>query len=369
MEDRFFVPSFGNRPRYMVGREDVLNDFSRCLDSPPGSREKVLLLLGQRGTGKTVLLLELAEMARNKGIVVASPTIPGKDMQDRILEKLRISGEDIIGKQKPKVSGGNISVPGFGAGIQIPEENSPKKSFAQQLSELCELCNEKNRSVLILIDEVQANNEELRQLIVAYQELVGEGREISMVLAGLPMVISSVLNDHVLTFLNRAVKVDLPLLNKNDIFSYYTNAFRELGIQISSEKIKEAAACAKGSPYLMQLIGHYITLLSDKTGVLRDEDYLQALSSAEEVFKNDICRTTLDPLSDRDIDFLTAMAKIDDESDISLIAEALGTTDAYAQTYKRRLIQAGVIYQPRRGKVSFAVPYLKEYLSHTGEEQ
>ena len=34
----------------------------------------------------------------------------------------------------------------------------------------------------------------------------------------------------------------------------------------------------------------------------------------------------------------------------------------YAQRPRRRLIDAGVIEEPRRGEVAFAVPYLAEYL-------
>ena len=37
-------------------------------------------------------------------------------------------------------------------------------------------------------------------------------------------------------------------------------------------------------------------------------------------------------------------------------------SSAYVQLYKKRLIGSGVIEQPRRGKVSFAVAYLKDYL-------
>lgn len=39
-----------------------------------------------------------------------------------------------------------------------------------------------------------------------------------------------------------------------------------------------------------------------------------------------------------------------------------GGSSDYAQKYRRRLIDAGVIEAPRRGEVSFAVPYLGDYL-------
>ena len=44
------------------------------------------------------------------------------------------------------------------------------------------------------------------------------------------------------------------------------------------------------------------------------------------------------------------------------VAERMGVTSDYAQKYRRRLIDAGVIESPRRGYVAFAVPYLADYL-------
>lgn len=44
------------------------------------------------------------------------------------------------------------------------------------------------------------------------------------------------------------------------------------------------------------------------------------------------------------------------------IAERMGATSDYAQKYRRRLLDAGVIERARRGYVRFAVPYLADYL-------
>ena len=59
----YFVPSFGNKPKELVGRDTEIRQFIDGLLSPAGSRERATLILGQRGYGKTVLLLELAEQA------------------------------------------------------------------------------------------------------------------------------------------------------------------------------------------------------------------------------------------------------------------------------------------------------------------
>ena len=220
----------------------------------------------------------------------------------------------------------------------------------------------KMNPILILIDETQANNEELKKLIVAYQEMVGAGRDVFLVLAGLPETVSSVLNDHVLTFLNRATKVELEPLKTGDIEAYFVSAFEDIGISLKSDAAHTMAVETAGSPYLMQLIGHYVTILMEKKGTVSDEKIAQAIARAKEDYKNDICRTTLATLSDKDIDFLVAMSEDEDESTISDIIARMGCTSAFAQTYKRRLVQSGVITQPRRGKVSMTVPYLREYV-------
>ena len=44
------------------------------------------------------------------------------------------------------------------------------------------------------------------------------------------------------------------------------------------------------------------------------------------------------------------------------IAKKLGVSADYAQQYKRRLIDAGVIEQVRRGEVAYSLPLLAEYL-------
>lgn len=362
MRDTVFVPSFGNRPRNLVGREEIIFEFESSLQSVPGSRERTILMLGQRGSGKTVLLLEFAEIAREKGFIVSSPTVVSKDMPTRILEKLQSEGEDHLPGAKAQFAGGSVSAFGFGGGFDLKLEDQNPKSFAWKLSEICSNLNQKGKPVLILVDEVQAGREELRQLIVAYQEMIGAGLDVCMVLAGLPTAVSSVLNDHVLTFLNRATRIHLPPLRIGDIDIYYQNAFSDLNIQIDDDMVSTAAEETRGSPYLMQLIGHYIVLNAKEGCSITERQFSSALLRAKKDFMNDICGTSLAALSDKDISFLAAMAVDGEATSVSAIASRLNCTSSLVQTYKRRLTQAGIISQPRRGTVQFAIPYLRDYL-------
>ena len=362
MIDTIFVPSFGNRPRNLVGREEVLQQFETCLKSPPGSRDRALLMVGQRGSGKTVLLLELEDLARRKDYIVASPTVVSRSMLPRIIEKLTDDGAKYLDKQRTKLSGGSVSVFGFGGGVQFQDSIREAKSFAWQLSSICTELNNKGKAILILIDEVQANSEELKQLIIAYQELVGVGADIAIVFAGLPIAMADTLNDHVLTFLNRARKIDVGPLRINDVDTYFWSVFQEIGLKVPDNLRIDAAKATTGSPYLMQLIGHYMTVMADAGGCINESMYSVARQKAIDDYKTDICQTTVAPLSEKDIAFLLAMSEDAKESKLADIASRMDVTSAYVQTYKRRLIQAAVIEPVRRGFVRFTIPYLGEYL-------
>ena len=93
--------------------------------------------------------------------------------------------------------------------MQFTREVQETKSFQYKLTQLARKLTGQGRGVLVLVDELQANSPDVRQLVIAYQELVGEGLDVALVMAGLPGAVSATLNDHVLTFLNRATKVEL----------------------------------------------------------------------------------------------------------------------------------------------------------------
>ena len=112
-KDTVFSPSFGNRPSYFVGREALMGRLIAGLENAPGSRSRAVVLLGQRGSGKTVLLSELADRAANKGYVVATPTVAAGGMLERIVEKIQDSGERYAKDRKARVSGASVGALGF----------------------------------------------------------------------------------------------------------------------------------------------------------------------------------------------------------------------------------------------------------------
>lgn len=358
--DTVFSPSFGNRPSYLVGRDAVLNRLITGLASVPGSRDRVSIVLGQRGSGKTVLLWELADQMRSRGFVVANPTVVSDNLLVRILEKI----EDDAGislSDKTRVSGGNVGALGFSAGLQL-QHDSASKTNQQLITELCRKLSAKGKGVLFLVDELQANSPELRQLIITYQELVGEGLNVALVMAGLPGAVSATLNDKVLTFLNRAPKITLDPLPSSEVDAFFARSFSQLGISIEDERRRQASSFTGGSPYMLQLVGHNIVLYAEPDGVVSEKALSNALETSQTDFENDICRTALAALSEKDAEFLAALAAENDTAATARIAEHMGVTVDYAQKYRKRLIDEGIIEAAGRGYVTMAVPYLGDYL-------
>lgn len=360
--DSVFVPAFGNRPTSLIGRSQIIEEVVSGLKAKPGSRERATVLLGQRGYGKTVLLWEFADQARQLGYVVANPTSVREGMVARIAEKLWDDGERLSNSTwAPRVSGGNVGALGFTFSFSFDRPSLTSLSPEGRIEKLVRDLTSKGVGTLILVDELQANAAEVRNLVGTYQELVGEGLDVAIVLAGLPSAVSGVLNDHVLTFLNRATKIELPPLSTGEIDIFYRKAFKDCGVSISPELRRHAAESAEGSPYLMQLIGHYVVAYADQDAV--DRTLLdEAIGSAAADFKNDVCKTTLAPLSAGDVSYLRAMACLGTPCKTASVAKELNVTADFGQQYRRRLLDAGVIGSPATGIVDFAVPFLGDYL-------
>lgn len=155
IHDTIFSPSFGNRPSYLVGRETAIQNLMAGLQSRPGSKGRATVLLGQRGSGKTVLLWELADRAAKEGFVVATPTVVSEGMLERVVEKIQDAGERHVNRPV-RVSGGSIGALCFSAGLEFTQAVQESKSFEYKLLQLARKLSSEGKGVLILIDELQA---------------------------------------------------------------------------------------------------------------------------------------------------------------------------------------------------------------------
>ena len=172
---------------------------------------------------------------------------------------------------------------------------------------------------------------------------------------------ASILNDNVLTFLNRATKVELGTISTHLIRAYYEKSFRSIGIKVSDEILDRAALATRGFPYLMQLIGYYVIQYTPTGDAVTEAIMEKVEKAAMGDMEDNVFKPILAPLSDNDKLFLKAMARIGGTVTTAKLQAALGENGPAIQPYRKRLIEAGVIEAPRRGELVFAMPYLSEY--------
>jgi hypothetical protein len=310
--------------------------------------------------GKTALLLELADRAGEYGFVVARVT-SSEQMLQEILQTIQINGEKYIPKPR-KIKGVSAGALGFSLGLTFSDEVERKYGFRIKLAMLADELAKHDKGVLILVDEVQSTGLAMRELATTYQHLIGEQKNIAIAMAGLPNAVSAVLNDEVLTFLNRAHKVTLQSIAIPEVELYYANAFKEMRKTVTPELLSRAAQATRGYPYLMQLIGYNTIELSKNDQTILAPIVSAAIELSTHTLTENVFATSIKLLSEKDIQFLHAMAQDVDESRTAKVMERLQVSNSYFQQYRQRLLDAGLIAQERRGVYAFTLPYMGEYL-------
>lgn len=300
--ERPFLPVFGHKPAQLVGREQEISDFVQGLDTKPGDWHRTTLVSGYRGMGKTALSLELANWAKASGFEV----------------------------------------------LAAPDQEDWSAIFLQRASK---------SNVLAVVDGAHSSTSALRSLVGAYQHAMNHDLSCALLITGEPQALSTLLEDSVLSALRRSHRVRLGTLPAGTVQNALRRGLTKAGRDLPKEDALKAARAIKGHPYLLQLVGSY---LSDEQTTLD-----AALEYASADFADNLLRPLLKGLSVRDIDVLSAMRACGAGEHPVKIAELraeLGVADNYLQPYRARLLKAGVVKSPRRGQLDFALPYLETIL-------
>lgn len=69
-----FKPTAGKMPPILIGRQSIIDDFREGLANGAGAPGRLMLVMGQRGYGKTVMLTEMRRIADDCGWLTISET-------------------------------------------------------------------------------------------------------------------------------------------------------------------------------------------------------------------------------------------------------------------------------------------------------
>ncbi|CAB0521336.1 ATP-binding protein [Corynebacterium diphtheriae] len=366
-----FRATLGSTPPYLAGRRNEIEDFAEALDDGPGAHERISLITGLRGVGKTVLLNAFEEEARARSWWVISETATA-GFTERIIDALFRKASEILHTHRRKLSG--ITLPSIG-GIQFSDilEHQPKITLRSVLTEILSWQEEIDRKLgqdsvglLITLDELHYHRrEEVIDFGATIQHLVREDLNISVAMAGIPQSIKPLLaseeGKNPVTFLRRANRIDLGLIDNNEVRKALAEPVEKVGVTWESDALTDAAEACGGYPFMIQLIGQQC-FKRKRSNFITVGSVAEAAVVAKRKLGQLVHEPALADLSEVDRTFLVAMAADDGPSTMSDIAQRLGVNSQYAGNYRRRLIDAEIITSSGYGQVDFELPYMREYL-------
>ncbi|MDR1266271.1 MAG: AAA family ATPase [Propionibacteriaceae bacterium] len=357
MADNPFTPSFGSVPPLLAGRRELIDAVLGGLDSGPGDPNRVALFVGPRGTGKTALLTAIADEAGSRGWISANVTA-----LDGLLEDIFERAVEAAAEFVPPAGGSRWTGVGLGGLSLTREVLTPTGNWRTRMNRLVDALAQHQVGLLITVDEATAATPGLRELVAVFQHFVRERRAVALLLAGLPRGVSELLQDEKISFLRRAFQHRLDAIPAPEVQETIRQTVELSGRDIDQQALRQATAAADGFAFLIQLIGYHMWRQHPDRPTVSVPDAAAGVDLARADMERMIFATSLAELSEVDRAFLEAMTPDPGASRLADVAQRLGVTPNYANQYRARLIERGLIAPRGRGRVGFDLPMLADYL-------
>jgi hypothetical protein len=334
------------------------------------------LIVGGRGTGKTVLLHHIADHARDEWRWITLNWQGRADWSFQQLiddERPRIE-HDLAGRARRaaravRPDSVTAAVPGVGSATRNLEPHQRSgQSITAQLRGLASLAKQRDRSLLLVVDELQAASAgDLAALSGSLQLLAnGEHLPIAMVAAGLSNSKAVIRAVPGTTFIERQDELHLGNLDPTSTAEAVLRPIEAAGRTISRPAIEHLVAITAGYPYAIQLAGRQtwdaagdgseITLHHARIGA---QQALVALAA-------NVYQARWDDLSDVERRYLQAAAdlsKFNDEARTGDIAQRLDRTQQQLSTVRASLIdKRHILRASRHGLIAFDIPGFADWI-------
>jgi hypothetical protein len=369
-----------------VGRSKLLRTTKAALSRIKAGRSaRSVLIVGLRGTGKTVLLNEIEAQARHFGFM----TMPMEAREDKPLPLLLLPhlrrvflelGRDAEHSEpvrsglrifrsfleglKNKYSDLDLSFAGE-ATPGAADSGDLEADLTAVLVGLGIAAADRRTAVAILIDELQFVKEaELAALITAVHKITQMALPVIVAGAGLPQLIANTLGarsyvEGLFTF------PEVGALGASDAKRALQEPAIAEGARFSEETLDEILRVTHGYPYFIQAWGHHAWNMAKKSPIGVDviERVHRAATSA---LDKSFFRYRFERLNSNEKVYLAALAKLGSNPQRSgVIAKKLGRTSHAVGTLRNGLIRKGVLYSPKYGSTAFTAPLFDEFVTRT----
>jgi hypothetical protein len=377
-----YTPGAGRKPPILAGRDGDLENFQSLIERlAAGGYERSLIYSGLRGVGKTVLLMEFDVLASEAGWASTDVQEVGSQpdfrvtfarMTARLLREMsrRHRIKDRVERALGVVKAFSLAAP---AGVQfkldveaaagVADSGDPEQDLTDLMQEVGEVAKATGAGALFLIDEMHnLDSPSLAAICIAFQAVSRNALPVAMVGAGLP--------DLQLRLMAAKPYADR-LFQYHELGRLADAAARAALIQPAATRsleFQERAARqvvheAAGYPYFLQEYGLELWNHAESSPITGAD-----VQAVREIVTDSLARsffgTRLQLATDAEQRYLAAMASLGDPPYGSAdIARAYGAKDQRGVSIHRdALIQKGLVWAPRRGKLDFTVPLFGEYL-------
>ena len=376
-----FAPGAGSRPPELAGRDGVLEHARvSCGRAINGRSARSMMLLGLRGTGKTVLLNEVGKIAEHTGLLVSKVESPEEESLARLLypEMRKVMRSlSTVEAAKQIANRGLKGLRGFAsifkidiAGVEVGVEPEPGLADSGNLQyDLPDLFNVIGRAAqaagkgwILLIDEVQYLSEaDLRALIVSMHKMSQEGLPVLLVGAGLPQVAR--LAGEAKSYAERLfLYPEINALDADAAAKAVLKPILDEEASIAEAALQEIVVRTKGYPFFLQEWASTAWNCAEGPEISLD-DVVQSYSETLALLDAGFFRVRIDQLTPSEVLFVRAMSELGDGPyAVGDIAKAMGRTQSSLGPTRAKVIAKGMAYSTDHGVLDFTVPLFAEFM-------
>lgn len=380
-----FAPSAGRRPPELAGREAIIDAAQTSVQRVAlGRYARPTMLLGLRGTGKTVLLNEFRKIGEQHKVLVSSIEAPeGASLAALIVPEMRRilrSLSTIVTAQHLAAKGlrglrnfaaiFKFEIANIGIGIEGATDDEPgladSGDIQFDLPELFVLLGQTAQAAgkgwLLLIDEVQYLNEnDLSALIVSLHKISQSDLPVAFAGAGLPQVAR--LAGEAKSYAERLFTYpSVGPLSREAAAIAISRPIVVEGANIEPAAINQIADATEGYPFFIQEWGSKTWDIAVGP-MINVADVTAARALAIAALDQGFFKVRLDRLTRAETLFVIAMAQLGNGA-VSLadIAKSMGRTTQSLGPTRASIIHKGMIYSAEHGYLEFTVPLFADFM-------
>jgi len=378
-----FAPGAGNQPPELAGRREILAQADIVLARAElGRHAKSFILIGLRGVGKTVLLVRIETMARERGmhaVLVESPE--DKPLPRLIIPPLRqiLLSLDRQGAISGQVKRSLRALRSFANGLKlkygelevgldidpevgVADSGDLERDLADLIVEVGAAAKARKTVIALLMDEMQYLSEEhLSALIMAIHRANQRQLPVVLIGAGLPQLVGNMGRSK--SYAERLF--DFPSigpLSNDDAAAAISGPIAHEEERIQGLAVQRIVERSQGYPYFLQVWGYQSWNHAPKSPIRRT-DVEQAEPAVLRSLDEGFFRVRFDRLTPGEKSYLGAMAELGPGPHRSGdISEALRVKVQSVAPTRSSLIRKGMIYSPAHGDTAFTVPMFDEFL-------